>query len=200
MKRNLSAAVLGSLAAWAVRLLRSTWRVRLVGPEPPSDDTPNIFGFWHGEHAGLLAHPRVRPVAVLVSPSRDGALLQRVLANLGFHTVRGSSSRGAAAGLKGIVSYLRDAPVVSDAAFALDGPRGPYRVAKPGAVAAARLAGGRVIPIAVRTNSAWTFAGAWDRFVLPKPFAVVALVRGTPLDPTSADPGEITTSLDWALD
>ena len=199
MIRQLRVKLLGAIAAFAVRALRSTWRVRLFGSDPPDDHTPNVFGFWHGHHAGLLAHPRKRPVAVLVSHSRDGALLQRVLTGLGVHTVRGSSSRGAAVGLKGIVSYLRDAAEVTDAAFAVDGPRGPYHVAKPGAAQTAFLAGGRLIPITVRTNRAWTFADAWDRFILPKPFAVVALIRGAPLVPVPANAQQATAGLEQAL-
>jgi lysophospholipid acyltransferase (LPLAT)-like uncharacterized protein len=172
-------SVLAVLASLLIRLLRLTWRVTLTGPEPPYDLGPIVFCFWHGRQAGLLAHPRPRPVAVLSSRSRDGELQARILGRLGFVVQRGSSSRGGAEGLKGIIGRLRDG---ADAAFAVDGPRGPLHEVKPGALAAASSAGATVVPITTRSSRSWIFERAWDRYLLPKPFARVELVRGARLD------------------
>ena len=79
--------VLPWLAATVIRLLRLTWRVRLVGPEPIFGDRPLVFCFWHGLQAGLFAHYRLRPVTVLASRSRDGALQARILEKLGFQVL-----------------------------------------------------------------------------------------------------------------
>ena len=187
------AALLGALA---VRLLCATWRVRLLGPAPPYEDGPVVFCFWHGRQAGLFAHPRPRPVAVLASLSRDGALQARILARLGFDVHRGSSSRGGAAGLKSLIGALRGG---ADAAFAVDGPRGPVGVAKPGAILAARAAGAAIVPIAVRASRRWVFAKAWDGYALPVPFAAVEIVRGGAIPAASASPEDVAAAID-ALD
>ena len=58
----------------------------------------------------------------------------RALALQGLRVVRGSSSRGGARGLAALGRRMkRDR---ADAAFAVDGPRGPYGVVKPGAMPA----------------------------------------------------------------
>jgi lysophospholipid acyltransferase (LPLAT)-like uncharacterized protein len=192
--------VLKALAALfgvvVIRLLRATWRVRLTGPAPPYRDGPVVFCFWHGRQAGLFAHPRPRPVAVLASRSRDGALQARILARLGFDVHRGSSSRGGASGLMSLVRAVRGG---ADAAFAVDGPRGPSHSAKPGAILAARAAGAAIVPVTVRASRQWVFAKAWDGYALPKPFADVELVRGAAMNAESASPEAVAAAID-ALD
>ena len=177
----------------AIRLLCATWRVRLSGPTPPYHAGPVVFCFWHGRQAGLFAHPRPRPVAVLASLSRDGALQARILARLGFEVHRGSSSRGGASGLMSLVRAVRGG---ADAAFAVDGPRGPLRRAKPGAVLAARAAGAAIVPVTVRASRQWVFAEAWDEYALPKPFAEVEIVRGDALPSFTATPEDLAAALD----
>ena len=188
--------LLAVLATWILRLLRSTWRIRLAGPEPRYDSGPLVFCFWHGRQSGLLAHPRPRPVAVLASGSADGALQARILGRLGFLVRRGSSSRGGAAGLKALVDAVRGG---ADAALAVDGPRGPLGLVKPGAVALARRTGARLVPITFRAARAWVFPRAWDRYLLPKPFAEVEIVRGPPLPVGQLDDTALAAALE-ALD
>ena len=187
------AALLGALL---LRLLRATWRVRLLGPQPPYAGGPIVFCFWHGGQAGLFAHPRPRPVAVLASLSRDGALQASILARMGFAVHRGSSSRGGATGLKSLIGAMQGG---ADAAFAVDGPRGPLRIVKPGAILAAQAVGGAIVPVTARASRQWIFAKAWDRYALPKPFASVDIVRGDPLPAASATPEQVAAAID-ALD
>ncbi len=182
-------ALLGSIL---IRLLKLTWRVKLVGPGPPYDTGPVIFCFWHGRQAGLFAHPRPRRVTVLSSLSRDGSLQARILSFLGFVVHRGSSSRGGAEGLKAIVDEIKNG---ADAAFAVDGPRGPIHRVKEGAVIAARQTGASLVPITTWASSYWSFDRAWDRYRLPKPFARVELRRGERLEPTSGDAARVEEAL-----
>jgi hypothetical protein len=185
-------ALLAVLCTFALRLLRLTWRVRLAGPEPGYDAGPLVFCFWHGRQSGLLAHPRPRPVAVLASRSADGALQARILGRLGFLVRRGSSSRGGAAGLKALVDEVRGG---ADAAFAVDGPRGPAGRVKPGALALARSTGARLVPITFRATRAWIFGRAWDRYLLPKPFAEVEIRRGPALPAAGTDAAGLEAAL-----
>ncbi len=171
--------ILALLASLIIRLLRLTWRVRLVGPNPFEVSAPRIFCFWHGRQAGLFAHPQQRRVAVLSSLSRDGTLQARILRLLGFIVLRGSSSRRGAAGLKALVDEVC---LGADAAFAVDGPRGPAFEIKAGAIVAAQKVGGSLVPITVLASSYWRFSKAWDDYRLPKPFARVDLVRGDAID------------------
>ncbi len=127
----------------------------------------------------LVAVPRKRPVAALVSWSQDGDWQTGVLRTLRVTALRGSSSRGGSEGLRRIVRALKRG---QDAAFAVDGPRGPRGRAKAGAARAALLAGARLIPVAGAASRRWVLGHAWDRFEVPLPFARVAVVVGEPLD------------------
>jgi lysophospholipid acyltransferase (LPLAT)-like uncharacterized protein len=66
------------------------------------------------------------------------------------------------------------------AGFTVDGPRGPARVAQPGAVWLAKATGNPVLPFHLEASSSWTLR-SWDRTQLPKPFSTVALAIGRPI-------------------
>ncbi len=188
--------LLALLAVTLIRLLCLTWRVREIGPLPDPSTGPRVYCFWHGRQAGLLAHARPRPVAVLVSHSKDGDLQAKILGKLGFAVTRGSSSRGGAAGLKGVVDLVREG---RDTAFAVDGPRGPLHRVKTGAVLVARQTGGLIVPVISHASRAWVFERAWDRYQLPKPFARVELVRGPAISTGGKPPEEVRAELERSL-
>jgi lysophospholipid acyltransferase (LPLAT)-like uncharacterized protein len=132
---------------------------------------------------------------VLVSWSGDGAIQARALAVQGFRVVRGSSSRGGARGLAALVWAMREER--ADAAFAVDGPRGPRGVVKPGVVAAARAAGGVVVPMAGRVTRGTVLRSTWDRFAIAWPFTRVEVALGRPIEPDG--PGEARALVERAL-
>jgi lysophospholipid acyltransferase (LPLAT)-like uncharacterized protein len=70
-----------------------------------------------------------------------------------------------------------------DAAFAVDGPRGPYGVAKPGAALAARAVGGVLVPMGSAVTRGLTLRRAWDRFAIAWPFTRVCVALGAPIAP-----------------
>ena len=73
------------------------------------------------------------------------------------------------------------------AGFTVDGPRGPARVAQPGAVWLAKATGNPVLPFHLEAERHWTLK-SWDRTQIPKPFSTVALVIGQPFEvPPDAD-------------
>jgi lysophospholipid acyltransferase (LPLAT)-like uncharacterized protein len=77
------------------------------------------------------------------------------------------------------------------AGFTVDGPRGPARVAQPGAVWLSKATGNPVLPFHLEADRHWTL-GSWDRTQIPKPFASVALVVGEPfVVPADADDNRI---------
>jgi lysophospholipid acyltransferase (LPLAT)-like uncharacterized protein len=61
-----------------------------------------------------------------------------------------------------------------------DGPRGPRRELKPGAVMIASQTGLAIVPVGIGFVRAWRF-GSWDRFALPVPFSVLVGVVGEPI-------------------
>ena len=115
------------------------------------------------------------------------------MARAAMRVVRGSTSRGGARGLLGLVHAMRAESL--DAAFAIDGPRGPRGTIHPGAAACARLVGGVLVPMGAACAPSTTLARSWDRFLVPWPFARAALVVGAPLQPDVA-PQTIRAALD----
>ncbi|MBI5502823.1 MAG: lysophospholipid acyltransferase family protein [Deltaproteobacteria bacterium] len=169
--------VLAWLVALAARLLVRTLRVRLVGERPQTLPHPCIYAFAHGRQAPLLRFPRPR-TAIVSSLSDDGRLQARVMRRFGFEVIDGSSSRGGPAALAGALGRLAAG---KDLAVAVDGPRGPRAVVKPGAVFLAARSGAPIVPLSAACTRAWRFRRSWDGFVLPKPFARVTIVAGEPL-------------------
>ena len=171
--------VLGAIA----RLWLATLRVRVV-IDPALEgavDRPWVLAFWHGTQWPLLAWRRRRGTVVLVSLSRDGRMQARALSVQGLRVVRGSTSRGGARGLAALVRMMKREGV--DAAFAVDGPRGPRGVVKGGAVVAARAAGAVLVPMAGAIRRGIVLHRAWDRFAIAWPFTRVDVALGSPIDP-----------------
>ena len=138
----------------------------------PADRFPEeggVYVFWH--RALLLAAYRYKNlgIRILISASFDGELIARVVARLGFVPVRGSSSRGGAAGLLALTRARQDR---HKTALTADGPRGPVYVAKPGAAAVAQRSSSSVSCFHLHPEHAWLLS-SWDRFMIPKPFSRV---------------------------
>jgi lysophospholipid acyltransferase (LPLAT)-like uncharacterized protein len=139
--------------------------------------TPVIYVVWHARLLMLPYLYRDRGLRVLVSRSRDGEMIARLVRRFGFVVVRGSSSRGGAEGLRGLARALREGHSVI---VVPDGPRGPSETVKPGVVVLARLTGAPVVPMALGASSEWR-ARSWDGFRVPKPFARCVVRFGGPV-------------------
>jgi lysophospholipid acyltransferase (LPLAT)-like uncharacterized protein len=191
-------AVVPPLASGLLRLLCSTlrWQTAYAPGARPADVFPQdaeVYVFWH--RALLLAAWRYRGlgIRILISASFDGELIARLVERLGFVPIRGSSSRGGAAGL---LTATRARKADHKVAITADGPRGPVYVAKDGAAAIAQRAGSTASCFHLHPHSAWTLH-SWDRFLIPKPFSCVRIAWEAPItDPTTMT---LQQSLDTAV-
>jgi lysophospholipid acyltransferase (LPLAT)-like uncharacterized protein len=75
----------------------------------------------------------------------------------------------------------------TDAAFAVDGPRGPFGVVKGGVIVAARATGAVVVPMAGAVRRGIVLRRAWDRFAIAWPFTRVDVALGAPIEPAALD-------------
>ncbi|HKQ71041.1 MAG TPA: DUF374 domain-containing protein [Polyangiaceae bacterium] len=178
-------SALGLVLGIFVRAYLATLRVSVVldARLDPLDPRPWVLCFWHGDQLALLGWKRRRPTVALVSRSADGQMQRFALAVQGMKVERGSTSRGGAAGLLAIVRRLRRG---EDAAFAVDGPRGPRLAVQPGAHRAAELSGGVLVPMGSAAPRGVTLEKAWDKFRIPLPFSRVAVCLGAPLVASSS--------------
>jgi lysophospholipid acyltransferase (LPLAT)-like uncharacterized protein len=189
-KRDWKLALIVAFGYYLIRVLASTWRIRSQNTESFCDlraqKQPFIFAFWHGQLFPLLWVHRDEGVAVLVSSHRDGEIVARIAERLGMRTVRGSTTRGAARALLGVVRELQEGREV---AVTPDGPRGPAKRFASGALVAAQRARAPIIAIGVKASRAWRLK-SWDRFMIPKPFARIDVVYSAPTYVTAASPRE----------
>lgn len=135
------------------------------------------MAFWHGRILPATLYFRDRGIIVITSENFDGEWIARVIARFGYGTARGSTSRG---GRRALLQLVRDVRAGRAAAFTLDGPRGPAKVAQPGAIWLAKASGSPVIPFHMEASAYWT-ARSWDATQVPKPFATVGVAIGEPL-------------------
>ena len=143
-----------------------------------------IMAFWHGRILAATYFFRRRGIVVITSENFDGEWIAGIIERFGYETSRGSTSRG---GTKALLRLTRDMAAGKPAGFTVDGPRGPARIAQPGAVWLAKATSNPVLPFHLEADRYWTL-DSWDRTQIPKPFATVALAVGEPFDvPPDAD-------------
>lgn len=148
-----------------------------------------LYALWHGRLLPLTWFHRRRNVAAMISYSKDGEYIARIVRAWGFEPVRGSTSRGGSNALREVARRVRAGQSV---AITPDGPRGPRQRVQPGVIIAAQLTGAPILPVVAGCSRAWWPEG-WDRFCIPKPFATVTVLYGEPmyvprdLDPAGLD-------------
>lgn len=190
--QRLTLILLPPIGALLIRLLGMTLRFEEIGaPGAHADDNPQtrVYCLWHRSLLSIAYHFRKRKIAILISPSFDGELITQTIRRVGYTPVRGSSSRGGAAGLLGMETVLdmTNGAHCNYAAFTVDGPRGPVYRAKPGGVKLAQQVGGGVGIFYAAPDRTWELR-SWDRFLIPKPFSTVVIAWQPPVDvPPDAD-------------
>jgi lysophospholipid acyltransferase (LPLAT)-like uncharacterized protein len=181
--KRLQVAVIANLGYPLLAALGATYRYRVDGLEHLQAAQVlghPIHAFWHGRIFPGTVYFKRRGIVVITSENFDGEWIARIITKFGYGTARGSSSRGARKALLQLVRDIKARPV----AFTLDGPRGPARVAQPGAVWLAKVTGNPIIPFHLEADRHWTLR-SWDRTQIPKPFASIALAFSPPIQVAS---------------
>lgn len=136
--------------------------------------------FWHQQIVVCTAFlieaiPRGLNLGFLISPSKDGNIGAKIFEFLQVPCIRGSSSSSGAQSLRTIYLAVKNQGL--SIATPPDGPLGPPFVFKAGWVNLARLTGVPMLPMAYAADRYWTLK-TWDRLIIPKPFARIAIVLG----------------------
>ena len=176
-------ALLGRTLRWSVDGLEHHDAIVRSGRHP-------IFAFWHGRIFAATLFWRDRGIIVITSENFDGEWIARIIARFGYGTARGSTSRG---GVKALVRLKRDMRAGRPAAFTVDGPRGPARVAQPGAVWLAGATGNPLLPFHIEAERYWS-TRSWDATQIPRPFSRVAIAIGAPLEVPDTEEGTMESS------
>ncbi len=170
-----------------IRLLTSTYRFQ---PVIGADHIEPYIGnkaicapaYWHQHHVigSTLIRTWIRrgfKACFLVSGSVDGDVPERIARAWGAEVIRGSANQSGALALRDQQRMMKNGYSIVTTA---DGPRGPKYEFKAGTVLMARIAGVPIIPIGCAADRAW-YLNRWDDFMIPKPFARVAIAIGEPI-------------------
>jgi len=170
-------------------IIRAWWRltrvVRVEGVEhleAALARAPSLVPcYWHQHQlycGKYLVEQRARGLNVgwLISPSVDGELGAMLVRRFGGTAIRGSSTHTGARALRDYYQALvKDdvSPVITP-----DGPKGPRFKVKPGAILLSQMSGRPILPMSYAASRAWLIK--WDKFVIPWPFARIAIAIGPP--------------------
>lgn len=180
-KYSLPHSVLSFLAWLYMQLVGRTSRITIKGsPEHPG---PAVYALWHRQEVLMIYLHRGRNICGMVSKSKDGEYMARILRRFGFSFVRGSTTSGGIMALRGLIKAARDGYSV---AITPDGPRGPIFKVQPGLILIAQKAGIPVIPAACALSKK-KILRSWDKYQFPLPFGRIEAVYGEPLHVSETD-------------
>jgi len=169
------------LGKWLVDALFFGSRIEYVGEESVRALVASrklIFAFWHSRLLLISYVYRGLGAYTLVSKSKDGEIIARILERQGQICVRGSTKRG---GLRALAQHIKLLKTTgSPGAIIPDGPRGPRFKAQPGVITLAQKTGFPILPVTYSARKVKIF-NSWDRFMLPFPFTRCRMVFGNPV-------------------
>ena len=133
-------------------------------------DNPNkmpcIYVMWHGNQFCVHGMPHREKLNILISTSLDGNIVSEACKFLGYKTCRGSTGRKGA--ISGTLQLLERLKAGENVAIMVDGPRGPNRVVKHGAIMLARESNVPIIPVNwYSEDKTFIRFNSWDKMTTP---------------------------------
>jgi lysophospholipid acyltransferase (LPLAT)-like uncharacterized protein len=136
-----------------------------------------ILAFWHGTML-LPWYLHGKPnCAALISKSKDGALLAKILKHWNYNVVRGSSSTGGDIALAIMIDFAKNDYSVT---ITPDGPKGPAHKFKAGAVITAKKSKVPLILAGVGFKKKKVLSN-WDKFEVPHFFSEAKIIYSEPI-------------------
>ena len=157
--------------------LRITFKNKEVIDKLENENQKFVLAFWHGSMLLPWYLQRYKNFAGLTSKSKDGDLLAKVLNLWSYNVVRGSSSEGGEIALGILLDYAKNGCSIS---ITPDGPLGPYRKMKAGAVIAAKKSSLPLVLVGVVFKSKRNLK-SWDKFTVPKLFTKAKVIYSAPI-------------------
>lgn len=173
--------LIGLAGKGLINLIFGSMRIQVIGFEAVQqlvESKKIIFAFWHSRLLMISYLYQGWGAAIMVSQSKDGEIIARILSRQGHRIVRGSTSRGGARAMVNMIRILKEEGCTGG--IIPDGPRGPRYKVQPGVIALGKKTGYPIIPISYSAQRIKAF-DSWDRFVLPYPFTKGTFIYGNPI-------------------
>jgi len=175
------ASAIGWAGYFAVGIIGKTMRWQSVGDEHLKSILDSghraIFTFWHGRIFPSTYFWRNRGIVVMTSQNLDGEGIAQCIQRFGFGVARGSSSKG---GLRALAQLVKDIRRGKDAAFTIDGPRGPRYIAKQGPILLGFKTGAAILCFHISMKHKIQLK-SWDEFQIPLPFTKAVVLQAEPI-------------------
>ncbi len=172
--------VIGMLGRFLLRWWAKSAHIHFIGKENVdkmrAENKPVIVLVWHGRIFLVPYLFRKRGSIPLISPSRDGEIISRIVEGWGYRILRGSGSHTMVQSWKELIRCLARGEEIL---MVPDGPKGPSRKFKPGSLRLAQKTGAYLIPFTFSTSKK-IILNSWDKFLLFYPFHPVVAVFGQP--------------------
>ncbi|MGD0211189.1 MAG: lysophospholipid acyltransferase family protein [Desulfomonilia bacterium] len=177
MKTFLYNYIIPSIGLIIIRLISMTYRIIVINPEIEKSifargEVP-VYISWHQRFfPGITFFAQRHHISIMISKSKDGDYISKIVHILGWTPVRGSSTKG---GKEALDELKRRAQEGCTIGHIIDGPKGPFGVVKPGLLVIAQHSGMPILPAIVSSEKRWVF-NSWDKFMVPKPFSRVIIM------------------------
>jgi len=160
--------------------------------------TPCVYAMWHANQLCVHGLPYRSKTNVLISNSIDGQIIAEVCENWGFMTCRGSSQRkGSVSGTLKMITKLKNG---EDIAIMVDGPRGPVKKVKSGAIILAREANVPIVPVYwYSTDLTFVSMPSWDKMKVPIGPCRILNVYGNPIYTNGKSDSELAQEIEQSL-
>src|ERR1035437_421648 len=169
--------VLSQVVNLLCKSLKVTFKNKEVINNLENQNKNFVLAFWHGQMLLAWYLHRNKNFTALISKSKDGDLLEKILRPWKYNVVRGSSSNGGGVALSIMVDYARDNESV---VITPDGPRGPANRMKAGAVITAKKSRIPLLLIGVGYKKKRVLK-SWDKFEIPKFYSEAKAVYSDPI-------------------
>ena len=174
-----------SLIGFFGRIIFWIWfkstRMTLLGEDEyqklRNEGKPVIFLVWHGRIFIVPYFFRRRGIMPLISPSKDGEIVARIMSGWGYKILRGSSSHVVVGAWNEMIRELKRG---GEVIIVPDGPKGPNRKMKMGGLKLAQQTGAYLVPFSFSASKRKVLS-SWDSFVLFKPFTKIVAKYGQPI-------------------
>ena len=183
--------LVGIFGKLLIDLLFNTMKIDVKGFEkvkPIISSRKVIFAVWHSRILLVTYLYKGFNGLAMVSRSKDGEIVARIIQKQGNEAVRGSTKKGGLYALSMLIKKIKEKN--KPCLIVPDGPQGPRCKVQPGIIILARKTGYPIVPISYSARKIKVFA-SWDRFILPFPFTKCTAIYGDPLYvPQNADENE----------
>lgn len=180
------ARLLGLICAALLKLVAMSWRANTGAlskiDRALASGTCVIAVFWHGSYLPLFALAAGRPVTVFTSRSFRGKIIASICRAYGYRpNLLPPGQRGYHTMRHVLAAQTQQTAEPWIVAIAIDGPLGPARKVKSGALYLAARTGAVIMPIAVSSRPSLSIRSRWDDFDIPLPWAKIDLAVGDPI-------------------